>query len=215
MKLNKYIDHTILKADCTTEDINSLCTQAIQYQFASVCVNPYYVSYVKTKLKDSNVKVCTVIGFPLGANTLLTKVFETEQAIKDGADEIDMVINVAALKNNNFQVVLQEIQSIRNVCDKKILKLIIETALLTEQEKMKACQLGLEANVDFIKTSTGFASGGATIDDIKLIKSIVTDKCQIKASGKVSNFEIAKAMIEAGADRIGTSKGVEIVTNLK
>ena len=215
MKLNKYIDHTILKADATIEDINTLCAQANEYQFATICINPYYVSYAKTKLKDSDVKVCTVIGFPLGANTLLTKVFETEQVIEAGADEIDMVINIAALKNNNLDVVLQEIQAIRNVCEGKILKLIIETALLSEQEKIQACQLGLKANVDFIKTSTGFAGGGATIDDIKLIKSIVKNKCKIKASGKVSSFQIAKEMIEAGASRIGTSKGVEIVTNLK
>lgn len=215
MKLNKYIDHTILKADATTEDVNTLCVQAIEYQFATVCINPYYVAYAKTKLLNSNVKICTVIGFPLGANALLTKVFETKQAIADGADEIDMVINIAALKNNNLEFVLEEVQAVRDACNGKILKLIIETALLNNQEKIMACQIGLKTNVDFIKTSTGFASNGATVSDIELIKSVIKDKCQIKASGKVSTFQIAKQMIDAGATRIGTSKGIEIVTNLK
>lgn len=212
--LNQYIDHTLLKADATENQIKQLIKEAKEYNFKSVCINPYYVKLAAQELKNSAVKVCTVIGFPLGANTKEIKVAETKQAILDGATEIDMVINIGALKDKKDQIVLSEIQAIRKECHKDIvLKVIIECSLLTEEEKILACKLVSTAKADFIKTSTGFANGGATIDDIKLMKANISSTVAIKASGGVKTQEQALAMINAGASRIGTSNGVTIVTN--
>lgn len=211
MYLNRLIDHTILKSDATKEDIKVLCEEAKEYQFASVCVNPYWVSYAKSLLEDSDVAVCTVIGFPLGATPLEVKAFETLTAIHDGADEIDMVINIGALKSNDTQTVLNEIKAVRNAADDKVLKVIIETCLLTDDEKKLACNLALEAKADFVKTSTGFSTHGATQEDVALMKSVVLDNAKVKASGGIRDKETAIAMVEAGASRLGTSSGVKIV----
>lgn len=210
-KLNKYIDHTYLKAFGTSEVIDKLIDEAIKYDFKSVCVNPYYVKKAHEALKDTNVLVCTVIGFPLGQNTTNVKVFETHDAILNGADEIDMVINVAALKEGLYDYVLNEIKEIKAACGKKTLKVIIETCYLTKEEIVKACELSKEAGADFVKTSTGFGTGGAKEEDVRLMKETVGEKLEVKASGGVSNLEDAKKMVDAGATRIGTSKGVEIV----
>ena len=206
------IDHTLLKPNSSKDEIEQLCNEAIKYQFAAVCVNPYYVSYCKKLLKNTDVKIATVVGFPLGASTKNTKVFETIDAINKGADEIDMVINIAALKDGAYQVVSDEIKDIVKAAHKKVLvKVIIETCLLNDDEKKKACELALEAGADFVKTSTGFSTGGATVEDVKLMKSVVGDKMQVKASGGIRDLEAAKMMIEAGATRLGTSSGVKIV----
>jgi len=210
--LNKYIDHTLLKPDATKEQIEQLLKEAKEYGFASVCVNPYWVSYSYEYLKDSDVKVCTVIGFPLGASTTETKVYETKQAIENGATEVDMVINIGELKSRNESIVQQDIESVVNVAQGKALtKVIIETALLTEEEKIKACQLSKSAGADFVKTSTGFSGGGASEDDIKLMREIVGPNIGVKASGGVRNYSDAITMIEAGATRIGASAGIDIV----
>ena len=210
-----YIDHTILKAEATREMVKILCEEAKEYKFAAVCVNPYHIEYCKDLLKDSDVKVATVIGFPLGANTKETKAFETIDAIKKGADEVDMVINIGALKDKNYDLVKEDIESVVKAANgNAVVKVIIETSLLNEEEKAKACELALEAKADFVKTSTGFSTGGATIDDVKLMKSIVGDKMEIKASGGVRDLETAKSMIEAGASRLGTSSGVKIVKEI-
>lgn len=213
--LNQYIDQTILKADATVQEIETLIKQAKSYQFKAVCINPYYVKYCAEKLKNSGVKICTVIGFPLGANTTVTKVFETETAIANGANEIDVVINIGALKDNQENYLLAELKKIRQVCSKNIiLKIIIETTLLTEQEKITACKLVSQAQADFIKTSTGFIiDGGATVADVKLLKKHIAKNVAIKASGGIRTQEQALAMINAGATRIGTSNGINIVTN--
>lgn len=215
MKINKYLDHTALKADTSKFDIYKLIDEAKQYEFASVCVNPCWVEYASEKLKSTPVKVCTVIGFPLGASTTKTKIFEAQEALANGADEIDMVINVAALKNGEYDYVLNEIKSIKDVCGSNILKVIIETCLLTDDEKRKACNLVVEAGADFVKTSTGFGTGGATKEDIELFKEVVGSDCLIKASGGVRNIDDAQIMIEAGANRIGTSGSVAIVNGLE
>ncbi|HZK00747.1 MAG TPA: deoxyribose-phosphate aldolase [Tissierellaceae bacterium] len=212
MDINSMIDHTLLKPNSSKDEIEQLCNEAIKYQFAAVCVNPYYVSYCKKLLKNTDVKIATVVGFPLGASTKNTKVFETIDAINKGADEIDMVINIAALKDGAYQVVSDEIKDIVKAAHKKVLvKVIIETCLLNDDEKKKACELALEAGADFVKTSTGFSTGGATVEDVKLMKSVVGDKMQVKASGGIRDLEAAKMMIEAGATRLGTSSGVKIV----
>ena len=212
MDINSMIDHTLLKPNSSKDEIEQLCNEAIKYQFAAVCVNPYYVSYCKKLLKNTDVKIATVVGFPLGASTKNTKVFETIDAINKGADEIDMVINIAALKDGAYQVVSDEIKDIVKAAHKKVLvKVIIETCLLNDDEKKKACELALEAGADFVKTSTGFSTGGATVEDVKLMKSVVGDKMQVKASGGIRDLEAAKMMIEAGAIRLGTSSGVKIV----
>lgn len=214
MKLNKYIDHTNLKPTATTADIERLCAEAVEYGFASVCINPYRVSMAKEILKDTDVKVCTVIGFPLGANTVDTKIFETKKALSDGCDEFDMVINVGALKEGLYDLVKSEIEKIRAEIPNKILKVIIETGLLDENEKIIASQLACAAGADFVKTCTGISPGKATAEDIQLIKTVV-DKyngVKIKASGGIRTYEDAKIMIDAGAERIGASAGVQIVT---
>ncbi len=211
MKLNQYIDHTLLKQDATQKQIETLCQQAITYEFASVCVNPYYVSYCKSLLKNSAVKVCTVIGFPLGSNTTATKAFETEDAILNGADEIDMVINVSALKNKQDDVVLKDIEAVVAAAKDHLVKVILETCLLTPQEIVKACQLAMKAKAQYVKTSTGFSTMGATIENVKLMYETVHPTLKVKASGGVRSYEDALAMIQAGASRIGTSNGVAIM----
>lgn len=213
MKLNKYIDHTLLKADATKEQMDVLLEEAIEYDFMSVCVNPTWVEYASEKLKDSDVVVCTVIGFPLGANTSAVKAYESSTAIDEGAKEIDMVINIGAAKSGNWDLVASDIKAVVDVADEDaIVKVIIETSLLTDEEKIKASQLAKEAGADFVKTSTGFSTGGATIEDVRLMREAVGPEMGVKASGGVSNREEALAMIEAGATRIGASKGIAIVS---
>ena len=211
MELNKYIDHTNLSRVGTKEDIEKLCKEAIKYRFASVCVHPYYVTLVKELLSNSDVKVCTVIGFPLGMNTTEVKVYETENALKNGADEIDMVINVAALKNGEKYYVENEIRQIREVVKNKILKVIIEECCLTEDEIVTMTRICNECKVDFIKTSTGFDSHGATMEAVHIIRENKKDNVGIKASGGIRDYETAKKFISAGANRIGTSSGVKIM----
>ncbi len=215
MELNKYIDHTNLKATANIRDIEKLCDEAIQYKFASVCVHPYYVSLAYELLKDTNINVCTVIGFPLGQNTTSTKAYEAIEAIHNGADEIDMVINIAALKNGDYDYVKDEIEEIRDSIDGKTLKVIIETCYLTEQEIIKMTQICSDTFVNFIKTSTGFGTRGASLEDIKIINQNKNEILEIKASGGIKNYEQANQMIEAGVTRIGTSSGIEIVTSRK
>lgn len=210
MKLNKMIDHTLLKANAIQSEVQTLCTEAKQYDFASVCVNPFWVSYAKNLLSESDVMVCTVIGFPLGATTTASKAAETQKAIEDGADEIDMVINIGALKSGLDEIVQTDIAEVVKAAQGKTVKVIIETALLTDDEKVRVCQLAKKAGAHFVKTSTGFSTGGATIEDVRLMKETVGDM-EVKASGGVRNLADAKAMIEAGATRIGTSNGVSIV----
>ena len=206
------IDHTLLKPDATKEMIKKLCLEAIEYKFGAVCVNPYYVRYCKGLLIDTDVKVATVIGFALGANTKEIKAMETKDAIENGADEIDMVINIGALKSNAYSVVEEDIKSVVNAANNKALvKVIIETCLLTDEEKKTACRLALEAGADYVKTSTGFSTGGAKVEDIKLMKSVVGDKLGIKASGGIKDLKTATELIEAGATRLGTSSGIKIL----
>lgn len=211
MNYSKFIDHTNLKQDASINDIKILCEEAIKFDFMSVCINPCFVKYAHDVLLDSEVKVCTVIGFPLGANTTKTKIYETKQALKDGADEIDMVINVSALKDKKYDYVKNEISKIKKVCKNKILKVILETCLLTDEEIVKACELSLEAKADFVKTSTGFSKGGATVEAVALMRKSVGDKCGVKASGGVKTFEDMQKMIDAGASRIGTSSSVKLL----
>ncbi len=211
MELNKYVDHTILKADAVADDVKKICDEAKEYKFASVCINPANVKFAADQLKGSGVKTCVVVGFPLGANTKEVKVFETKDCIKNGAEEIDMVINIGYLKSGRTDEVYQEIKEIKEACKDKILKVIIETCYLTDAEKKTACELSLKAGADFVKTSTGFGSGGATQDDVRLMKSIVGEKAKVKASGGVRDFETAKKMIEIGASRLGTSNGIAII----
>ncbi|WP_421379952.1 deoxyribose-phosphate aldolase [Bacillus salacetis] len=211
----KMIDHTLLKADSTKDQVTKICEEAKEYKFASVCVNPTWVKYSAELLKGTDVKVCTVIGFPLGATTSETKAFETKDAIEKGATEVDMVINIGALKDGNDDLVKQDIQAVTAAAKGKALtKVIIETSLLTDEEKERACRLAVEAGTDFVKTSTGFSTGGATIEDIKLMRKTVGPDIGVKASGGVRSVEDAKNMIEAGATRIGASSGVQIVQGL-
>ncbi|GAA0362506.1 deoxyribose-phosphate aldolase [Bacillus horti] len=208
-----YIDHTLLKAEATKEQIIQLCEEAKIHQFASVCVNPHWVQVCAEILKGTNVKVCTVIGFPLGVTSTQTKAFETEQAIAHGATEVDMVINIGALKDQNDNAVQQDIAAVVQAASgKALVKVIIETSLLTEEEKIRACELSKQAGADFVKTSTGFSTGGATVEDIKLMRSTVGSEMGVKASGGVRNRQAAIDMIEAGATRIGTSNGIAIVS---
>lgn len=214
MHLASYIDHTLLKADATETDIDKLISEAKEYSFASVCVNPTWVSHCARKLADSNVKVCTVIGFPLGATTTEVKVFETKQAIAEGAEEIDLVINIGQLKMGNTSFVQEEIAAIKAVTEgKAILKVIVETALLTEDEKKQAVLAVRHAKAEYIKTSTGFSDGGATVFDIQLFAKESEGALKIKASGGIRNKETALQMIEAGASRIGASASVAIVSD--
>ena len=211
MELNSYIDHTNLKNISTLKDIEKLCNEAIKYHFASVCVYPYYVPLCKKLLDKTSVAVCTVIGFPMGENTKETKVFEAINAIENGADEIDMVINVSALKNNDYDYIKEEIEEIRDAIDGKVLKVIIETCLLTEEEIIKMTKICNETFVNFIKTSTGFGEYGARVEDVKLINDNKNEVLEIKASGGIKTLKDAEDMINAGASRIGTSNGVSIM----
>lgn len=212
MNINKLIDHTALKPDTSKDSILKLISEAKTYDFASVCVNPCWVGLAHQELKNTNVKVCTVIGFPLGANTTEVKVFETKDAIEKGAQEVDMVINIAMLKDKEYDYVENEIRQIVEAAkDKAIVKVIIETCLLTDEEKIKACELSQKAGADFVKTSTGFSTGGATVHDIALMRKTVGADMGVKASGGVHTHEEALAMVEAGATRIGASAGVKLL----
>ena len=211
MKLNKYIDHTLLKADASQEQIETLIEEAKKYDFASVCVNPTWVSFAAQALKATDVKVCTVIGFPLGANTPELKAFETSDAIQNGANEVDMVINIGALKSRNFDLVERDIRVVVEAAKGTLVKVIIETCLLTDDEKVKACQIAQKAGADFVKTSTGFSTGGATVADVALMRKTVGPDMGVKASGGARSYEDALAFIKAGATRIGASSGVAIM----
>jgi deoxyribose-phosphate aldolase len=206
------IDHTALKPDTSKEQIVTLCTEAKEYMFASVCVNPTWVETAAELLKDSGVDICTVIGFPLGASTPETKAFETKDAISKGATEVDMVINIAALKGENYQLVERDIRAVMEVAKgKALIKVIIETCLLTDEEKKHVCRIAVQAGADFVKTSTGFSTGGATVEDITLMRKVVGPTIGVKASGGIRSKADAEAMITAGATRIGASSGISIV----
>ena len=215
MELNKYIDHTNLNRAATKEDIEKLCNEANLYNFASVCIHPCYVEYAKELLIDSDVKVCTVIGFPLGMNTTEVKVYETKDALERGADEIDMVINVSYLKNKDYKYVENEIQRIRDVVKDKILKVIIEECCLTKEEIVDITNICNKCKVDYIKTSTGFDKGGATIESVKIINDNKSEEIGIKASGGIRDYEAALKFINSGATRIGTSSGIKIMEGEK
>ncbi|MGG3525133.1 deoxyribose-phosphate aldolase [Bacillus pseudomycoides] len=213
MNYAKLIDHTLLKPDTKKEAIVTLCEEAKKHDFASVCVNPTWVETAAELLKGTDVKVCTVIGFPLGANTPETKAFETQDAIAKGATEVDMVINIGALKDKNDELVERDVRAVVEAAKgKALVKIIIETCLLTEEEKVRACELSVKAGVDFVKTSTGFSTGGATVEDVALMRKTVGPEIGVKASGGVRNGEDMDAMVEAGATRIGTSAGVVLVS---
>ena len=206
----QYIDHTVLKADTTQESLLRFCSEAKQYHFASVCVNPCNVAFVARQLEGSGVKTAAVVGFPLGANKTGIKAAEAREAIADGASEIDMVINVAALKDGEEETVYQDILAVRKACEKKTLKVIIETCLLTDEEKRTACRLAEKAGADFVKTSTGFSTGGATAEDVALMRGEVGTRLGVKASGGIRDKETAQRMIDAGASRLGTSATIAI-----
>lgn len=207
------IDHTILKPEATEAAVQKIIDEAKEYNFFSVCINPCWVAFASEQLADTDVAVCTVIGFPLGANTPEVKAYEAADAIKNGANEVDMVINIGALKSQQYDHVRQDIQGVVDAAKgKSLVKVIIETALLTDEEKVKACELAKEAGADFVKTSTGFSTGGAKVADIRLMRETVGPDMGVKASGGVHNAEEALAMIEAGATRIGASTGVAIVS---
>lgn len=209
-KLLSYVDHTLLKVDAGWDQVRALCDEAVQFGTASVCVSPCYVRQAADYLAG-RVKVCTVIGFPSGCPTTATKVYETADAVQNGADEIDMVINVGQLKAGNDAYVLHEIKQVRTACPGKILKVIIEVCLLTEKEKLKACRLVTEAGADFIKTSTGFSTGGATFADVKLLRENVGPGVQVKAAGGISTLDDARKFLELGATRLGTSRIVRLL----
>lgn len=208
----KFFDHTILKAEATEAQVAKICEEALENHFASVCVNQYYTKFVAEKLKGSDVDVCTVVGFPLGMSDTRVKAFETKAAIEDGATEVDMVINVGALKDKKYDYVKNEIKTLKEVCGRDItLKVIIETCLLTDEEKVKACELSKEAGADFVKTSTGFSTGGAKASDVALMRKTVGTDMGVKASGGIHSAEEAQAMIDAGANRLGTSATLAII----
>ncbi|NBC57276.1 MAG: deoxyribose-phosphate aldolase [Bacteroidetes bacterium] len=209
--MNHYIDHTLLKADATHSQIENLCKEAKLYNFASVCIHPHYVQTASQLLADCPVKVCTVVGFPLGSNTTKTKVFETQNALKNGADEIDMVINVSWLKDKAYDQIQNEITSLKSTVGKRVLKVIVEISLLTKEELAKISQIVSKSGADFIKTSTGFSAHGATLEAVKMMKENISENVQIKASGGIRDYKTAKAYIDLGVARLGTSSGVEIV----
>lgn len=211
--LNTYIDHTLLKPTATNLDIIELCKEAIAHEFFSVCVNSCYVSLAKEQLKNTNVKVCSVIGFPLGAASTQAKVDEAKTALSHGADEIDMVINLGFLKSKDFDAVWQDIEAVKKIMPKNVLKVILETCYLDHLEIIKASELALQSGADFIKTSTGFGSGGATMNDVKLMKSVAKNTAKIKASGGIRDKKTALDYINLGVDRLGTSSGIAIVTD--
>lgn len=206
-----YIDHTLLKPEATEEQIKKICAEAKEYGFASVCVNPTWVSLAAEELKGATSKVCTVIGFPLGASTSTTKAFETRDAITRGADEIDMVINIGALKSKQYDVVENDIKAVVEAANGTLVKVIIETCLLTDDEKVKVCELSVSAGADFVKTSTGFSTAGAKTEDVALMSKTVGPKIGVKASGGVRSLEDLESMVAAGATRIGASSGVKII----
>ncbi|MRJ46433.1 deoxyribose-phosphate aldolase [Fundicoccus ignavus] len=213
MELSKYIDHTLLKADATVDQIKTLCEEAAEYNFMSVCINPVHIPLAKELLADSDVKVCTVIGFPLGANATAVKAFEAKTAVEDGADEVDMVINIGAAKAGDWETVEKDVRAVvEAVPEEVVVKVIIETSLLNDEEKTLASQAAQRGGTDFVKTSTGFSTGGATLEDVTLMRQAVGPDLGVKASGGVSNYAEAMAMIEVGATRIGASKGIAIVT---
>ena len=211
MNYNKMIDHTVLKADTPLETVKRICDEAMEYGFASVCINPCHVAYCADYLKDSDVNVCTVIGFPLGANTSAVKAFETKDAIANGADEIDMVMNIGALKDKNYDLVRDDVKAVVEAANGTLVKVILETCLLTEDEIKKACELCVEAKADYVKTSTGFSTRGATIEDVRIMKEGVHGKAKVKAAGGVRTPEDMVKIVAAGADRIGTSAGCSLV----
>lgn len=215
MEINRMIDHTLLKADATKEDVMKIIEEAKKYRFYSVCINPTWVTLAANELQGEPVAVCTVIGFPLGANTTETKVFEATNAITNGAAEVDMVINIGELKGGNYEKVQKDIEAVVAAAkDKALVKVIIETSLLTNEEKVKACELAKAAGADFVKTSTGFSTGGATVEDVRLMRETVGPEMGVKASGGIHNAKEAEAMIEAGATRLGASSGVAIMNGL-
>lgn len=210
-ELAKLIDHTLLKPDAKEDDIKKLCEEAIKYKFYSVCINPCYIELAKNFLKNSDIKICTVISFPLGASTTTIKIIEALEAVKIGADEIDMVMNIGMFKSKKYDYIYEEISSIKKVIKDKILKVIIETAILNDEEKIKASEIVKKSGADFVKTSTGFSQGGATKEDILLIRKVVGDNFGIKASGGIKSYEQAIELINAGATRIGSSSSVKII----
>ena len=215
-ELAKYIDHTLLKPDAPKEEFDKLCKEAIQYSFKSVCVNSSRVPYVTKKLQGTDVLVCSVVGFPLGAMDKRAKAFETRRAIEEGAKEIDMVINVGALKSGDLKTIEEDIRTVRRATRRTtVLKVILETCLLTDDEKVLACELAKKAEADFVKTSTGFAGGGATVEDVTLMRRVVGPKMGVKASGGIRDYATAITMINAGATRLGTSSSVAIVTGVQ
>lgn len=214
MNYNKYFDHTMLAPQATSTDIDKLIKEAIKYDFKSVCIAPSYIKYAKEQLAKTDVLICTVIGFPLGYNATSVKVYETKIALDHGADEIDMVINIGRFKNKEYEYVLNEIKAIKEVCGNKVLKVIVETALLANQEIKTITEIVLKSGADFIKTSTGFSFRGASFEDVEIMKSIAQDKLLIKASGGIKTGEDALKMIKLGASRLGTSKTVQIIEEL-
>lgn len=211
----KYIDHTVLKGTTTSKEVEKLCLEAKEYGFYSVCVNGCFVKECKELLKDSDVKIAAVVGFPLGAMTKTAKIFEAREAIANGANEIDMVINIGKLVEGDSKYVEDEIREIKEAIGENVLKVIIETCYLNEEQKMLACELSLKANADFVKTSTGFGTAGATFEDVILMKKMVGDNAEVKASGGVKSYETAEKYIELGATRLGTSSGIEIIKGAK
>ena len=211
MKINQYIDHTLLKPESRQDQIDKLIREAKTYNFASVCINPTWVSYAAKALEGTDIKVCTVIGFPLGATTSAVKAFETKDAISHGADEVDMVINIGQAKSGHFAFVEEDIRAVVEASGDKLVKVIIETCLLTDKEKIKACQAAVAAGADFVKTSTGFSTAGARLDDVRLMRQTVGPDVGVKAAGGTRSLENAQSFIEAGSTRIGTSAGVTIM----
>ena len=212
MQIQDYIDHTLLKPTAIPSDIEKLCQEAKDYKFQAVCVNGCYTKFAKEQLKNSQVKLAVVVGFPLGAMSTESKVFEAKDSVANGADEIDMVINLGWLKSGKLELVEREISEIKKAIGHKVLKVIIETCYLTQDEKIKACELAVKAGADFVKTSTGFGEGGATLEDVKLMKKVVGNKAKIKASGGIKNRATALKYISLGVSRIGTSSGIAIAS---
>lgn len=215
MELNKYIDHTLLKPEATKEQITKLCQEARQYDFASVCVNTCYVPLAKQLLVGSDVKVCCVVGFPLGAMDTVSKAFEAKTAVENGAQEVDMVINIGALKDKDYDYVTKDIAAVVEASKPAIVKVIIEACLLTDEEKVEACKCSMNAKAEFVKTSTGFSTHGATPEDVALMKKTVGDVCKVKAAGGVRSYDDAMKMIKAGADRLGCSAGIKVMEEAK
>lgn len=214
-ELNKYIDHTLLKAGSSKEQVKQIIDEAKEHDFFSVCLNPTWVEYAAEELKDSDVKVCTVIGFPLGANTSEVKAFEAKDAVAKGAHEVDMVVNIDKIKSGDYEYILNDVKAVVDASGDALVKVIIETALLTDQEKATVCEIAKEAGADYVKTSTGFSTGGATEADVELMREVVGPDMGVKASGGISTTEDALGLIEKGATRLGASKGIQIIEEQK